>query len=105
MPGGDKEGWRFDLRINVPLILTLVSIAAAGAWEASRLWAGFEENRRRIIALEAQLQPIPLQLIRVEALLESVDNRMAELVVRVRDAERASNGMPGHDYDEEQRRR
>lgn len=90
MPGGDREGWRFDLRINVPLIITLISIAGTGAWQASKLWTGFEENRRRIIALEVQLQPLPLQLVRVEALLQSVDGRMAELVERVRESERSN---------------
>ena len=92
MPEGDKEGWRFDLRINLPLIITLLGMSFGGVWQASILWSALDENRRRIINLESQTTPLLIQVTRVEAILQSVDDRMADLLDRIKTNERVHYG-------------
>ena len=77
-------GWHIDRRIPIAQIVSLLSAIAIGAWYMSalagrvdHLETGQSTNNARIVALEAGGSDFRVQLARMTALLQSIDQRLA----------------------------
>lgn len=72
----ESKGWRVDKRIPIALLFTIASIGVGGAWRLSEVAGDVSRNKERIAALEQKVEPMPERLGVIQALLESMNERL-----------------------------
>lgn len=86
--GDPSTYWHLDKRVPIVLIATLIAQFALGIFFFGHLYAKVEFNTNAIGGLQKNYTTVPLQLVRLETLMESINNQLTKLSTGVESHER-----------------